>query len=199
MENSNNKNKIESVHRTKLNATKNLPPLEPTTIVCYRWANIDPNKEKQYKTIRWRLVNRPEADMVGVQYRLGGDPFDEDLTVYNASHWIFDKTNITKKGDVLPGLLGYEVDGMHSDRTNQGYSIQKLFETPVTSRAAADMLCHGTIYHTLKSFVFASGSMQWSWGLDDFNVYQKVRSSRLNRNVHIITWNLLKAAGIQPK
>ena len=80
----------------------------------------------------------------------------------------------------------------------RGALCKKDFETPVVTRTNNTIACHGTIYHTSKSFVFASGTMQWSWGLDDFNVYQKVRSSRLNHNVHIMTWNLLNAAGMQP-
>jgi len=38
--------------------------------------------------------------------------------------------------------------------------------------------------------VFATGSMQWSWGLDDYNS-PNLRTSRLNKNAEIITKNIL--------
>ncbi|WP_291871173.1 N,N-dimethylformamidase beta subunit family domain-containing protein [Maribacter sp.] len=48
-----------------------------------------------------------------------------------------------------------------------------------------------TIYSTKNNAkVFASGTMQWSWGLDDFNA-PNLRSSRLNKDAQIITKNIL--------
>ena len=38
--------------------------------------------------------------------------------------------------------------------------------------------------------VFATGTMQWSWGLDDYNV-PELRSSRLNSAAMQITRNVL--------
>ena len=121
-----NSTKIPSTCKTNPNVTKNLPPLEPNAVACFRWPGRDPIKT-QCKTMLWRLVKRPEANMVGIEHELGGDPFDEDLIACNASHWLFNNTNITKKGDVLPGLLGYEVDGIRSDKTTQGCTMQKGF------------------------------------------------------------------------
>lgn len=51
---------------------------------------------------------------------------------------------------------------------------------------------HMTIYEAKSGAqVFATGSMQWSWGLDDFNTPQ-LRPKRSLRSVEIITRNLLE-------
>lgn len=48
-----------------------------------------------------------------------------------------------------------------------------------------------TIYSTKKNAkVYASGTMQWSWGLDDYNA-PRLRKSRKNSNAEIITKNIL--------
>ena len=62
-------------------------------------------------TVEWREdpVSLPEDALIGVGYKL--DPVDGDIVVKNASHWIFDNTGL-QSGSVLPGLLGYEVDGI---------------------------------------------------------------------------------------
>ena len=47
-----------------------------------------------------------------------------------------------------------------------------------------------TIYTTPNgTIVFATGSIQWSWGLDDFN--GEARGSRLNAQAQQITRNVL--------
>ena len=75
---------------------------EPRTVVCYR--RKDPDKSK-YMTTKFRQI-RPEALMVGLEYVFPlGDPFDSDMIVYDASHWMFNGTGLVK-GDKIPGLLG---------------------------------------------------------------------------------------------
>ncbi len=50
---------------------------------------------------------------------------------------------------------------------------------------------HMTLYETKNGAkVFASGSMQWAWGLDDYNAPQ-LRTSRKQEVAEIITKNLL--------
>lgn len=173
---------------------------EPTSIVCYRWPKQDPVKD-HLRTTKFRQI-RPEADMVGVQYILNGDPFDVDLVVASnaSSHWSFQDTGVSD-GSLLPGLLGYEVDGIRSPSLNIGNStvpVKPLFETPVVNRLKKTLLCHGVIYTAPSGAnVFSPGTMMWSWGLDDFNVRQKLRTSRLNSVVEIMTKNILRAAGVR--
>ncbi|KAL3827675.1 hypothetical protein ACHAXA_000548 [Cyclostephanos tholiformis] len=164
---------------------------EPRIMVCYRRMRKEPIKN-HLRTLKWREVGRPESDMIGVAYI--GDPFDADLVVANSSHWVFNGTGLSN-GDVLPGLLGYEVDGI--DRKSK-ISIDVLFETTLV-RNNETFLCHGTIYTASSgAHVFSPGTMQWSWGLDDYGVMQNLRSSRLSRIVEVVTWNVFIAAGIHP-
>ena len=54
---------------------------------------------------------------------------------------------------------------------------------------------HMTLYETKKGAnVFATGSMQWSWGLDDYNV-PELRSSRTSEAAETITHNVLRVFG----
>ena len=176
---------------------------EPRTVVCYRRTKQDPDKS-QYSSVKFRLV-RPEALMVGVEYIFPlGDPFDEDLIVANHSHWLYRGTGV-KKGDKIPGMLGYEVDRIREEvlRPMKGNSeepitsISKIFETPLINRKNETIISHGAMYQAKSGAnVFGSGTMQWSWGLDDYGVQQGLRASRLSSVIEVMTWNLLEAAGI---
>ncbi len=44
--------------------------------------------------------------------------------------------------------------------------------------------------------VFATGTIQWSWGLDDYNV-PELRNSRLNKDAEIITENVFELMGVK--
>lgn len=105
-------------------------------------------------------VARPENAMIGVMYH--GDPVNGDIVVYDPSHWIFTGTGVVK-GTRFTGLLGYETDSIF----NNGYSpvgLRKLTESPDNFGFS-----HSTIFTSSSgSSTFATGSMQWSWGLDDY-------------------------------
>ena len=177
---------------------------EPRTIVCFRRQKRDPIKDK-YRTTKWRDV-RPEALLVGVEYVFPlGDPFDEDIIVSDHEHWLFNGTGL-KSGDKIPGILGYEVDRIANikpmDENTEGNipieSITKIFETPLLNRRNQTILAQSGFYTaTSGANVFGAGTMQWSWGLDDFGVQQGLRTSRLSEVIKIMTWNLLNAAGIR--
>lgn len=62
---------------------------------------------------------------------------------------------------------------------------------------AADFDSHMTLYkHSSGSQVFATGSMQWAWGLDDYNA-PKLRKSCKTEQVSRITKNILKEFGAE--
>ena len=176
---------------------------EPRTVVCYRRPKQDPDKS-QYASVKFRS-SRPEALLVGVEYIFPlGDPFDEDMIVADDSHWIYRDTGV-KKGDKIPGMLGYEVDRIRKEalRPKKGNteeaitSISTIFETPLINRKNQTIVSHGAIYNASSgASVFGSGTMQWSWGLDDYGVEQGLRTSRLSNVIEKMTWNFLKAAGI---
>jgi hypothetical protein len=100
------------------------------------------------------------------------DPVDADIVVSNASHWVFAGTGL-KNGDALRGLLGYEVDAIYGGGPP---TLERLAHSPFVDQGDpargtprtryADM----TIYTAASgALVFATGSIQWSWGLDGYN------------------------------
>jgi hypothetical protein len=171
------------------------------TVVAYKdLANLDPldndgDPTNNYLiTTKWRdaPVNRSEDSMIGVMYET--DPVDVDLVITNAAHWVCAGTGL-QNGDHLQGLVGYEVDHIS---TNSPVGIQGIAHSPYIYSGAtryADM----TVYTAASgATVFATGSMQWSWGLDDFNS-SDLRPSRLNTAAQQMTRNVLaRFVGAQP-
>jgi hypothetical protein len=139
------------------------------TIICYKNQNSDPMgrsediSKRRLTTVMFRShpVDRPEDTLVGVMYET--DPVQSDIVISDASSWIFEGTGL-KNGDHLPGLLGYEVDRT-SDHTPSG--THRLAHSPYPFRGStrySDMVLYTT---PSGSIVFASGTLQWSWGLFD--------------------------------
>jgi hypothetical protein len=143
----------------------------------------------RFITVRWHSepVTRPEDRLVGMHYVL--DPVDGDIVISNASHWVFESTGL-QNGSRLTGLLGYEVDGVSSSPP-PGTEILATSTAVDLGDPKHTASSNMTIYSTANgSLVFATGSMQWSWGLDDFNV-PVLRTSRLNTAAVQITRNVL--------
>jgi hypothetical protein len=109
-------------------------------------------------------------------------PVDSDYVIDDAEPWVLANTGLSK-GASLPGIAGYEVDGL-SDASPAG--------TGVVARMPAGQAPGAvTLYRAASgALVFASGSMQWSWGLDDFQA-PHLRKSVLNPAVRQITRNIL--------
>jgi hypothetical protein len=141
-------------------------------------------------------VNRPEQDLLGVQYVL--QPVDADIVISNASHPVFARTGLGN-GSRLVGLLGYEVDMRFGGWGNVVQLASSPFMTlPNGSQSGTS---HMTIYTAGSGAqVFATGSIQWSWGLDDFNGPSQggLRSARLSAAAQQITGNVLERFGATP-
>jgi hypothetical protein len=146
------------------------------TIVGYKEAagDLDPlaidrqPQNNQLITGRWRdrPTARPEERLVGVMY--AADPVDSDIIVGNADHWVFASTGL-RNGDALRGLLGYEVDAIYGGGPA---TLERLAHSPFVDpgKAGAIRYADMTIYAAPGgALVFAAGSIQWSWGLDDYN------------------------------
>ena len=138
-------------------------------------------------TTRWRdrTVGSPEDALIGVMYETF--QVNSDIVIdESAPDWLLEKTGL-KKGDKLPGLLGYEVDRMFG---NAPKNIVRVAHSPYPYGGGtryADM----TVYTADSGAkVFATGSMQWAWGLDDYNAPQ-LRSPVLNPGAQQITRNVL--------
>ena len=145
-------------------------------IVGYKEAagNLDPlaldgrPQNDRLITGRWRdrPVSRPEERLVGVMY--AADPVDADIIVERGGSLGVRRAGL-RNGDALRGLLGYEVDAMYGGGPP---AIERLAHSPFVDQGAQGKVRYAdmTIYTADSgALVFATGSMQWSWGLDGYN------------------------------
>ena len=144
----------------------------------------DPTND-QYITTYWRNNNTkpPEDALIGVAYI--EDPINTDIVISDVSSWIFQSTGLSANSH-LTGLLGYEVDGMLG---NAPSTLQILGSSPLQSGLVSSM----TLYTAHSGAqVFATGSVQWAWGLDDDYFSPALRPSVLNPAAQQMTKNILK-------
>jgi len=136
-------------------------------------------------------VARPENNLMGVMFH--GDQANADIVVSNASSWVYMGTGVVK-GTAFVGMLGYEDDTLF-DNQNTPAGLQVVAESP----DPYGLSYMGTHVAASGAVIFATGSMQWNWGLDDYNVPQS-KSSRLNIAAQQTTRNILArfAAGRVP-
>ncbi|MFN7928863.1 MAG: DUF6605 domain-containing protein [Blastocatellia bacterium] len=145
------------------------------TVVCYKDNLIDPvakqTATKHLTTVSWRdePVNRPECELIGIQYDEAMFPAAGNVVVANDTHWVFQDTGL-RNGDRFINLLnGREVDRIYTKVPN----TEILCASPVQVQGLsydANRLTHVTLYTWPSSgaLVFASGTMYWSLVLDDF-------------------------------
>lgn len=173
------------------------------TIVAYKAAALDDDPlardadptNDRLVTTTWRdpPVSRPEASMIGQMYVYDG--IEVDLVVYDASSWVFAGSGL-KAGDRIKGLMGYEVDQIAESSPP---NVIRLARSPFTRRNGLTNWADTTLYEAPSgAIVFAAGTIQWSWGLDDHNVPDS-RPSRRATAVDRITRNILdRFRGVLP-
>jgi hypothetical protein len=162
----------------------------------------DPSNDFLVTTL-WRSkpVNRPEEALMGVMYETF--QVNADIVINNtAPEWLIAGTQLDQDNNTalvhsdrktppkeiqLTGLLGYEVDRMFR---NYPKNTIRLAHSPYKYKGKtrySDM----TMYTADSgAMVFATGSIQWSWGLDDYNA-PKLRPSVLSPDAQAITRNIL--------
>lgn len=173
------------------------------TMVAYKEAaqSMDPlaldadSSNDKYITTRFRdlqpifgvndTVAQPENALVGLMYH--GDPFNGDIVVSDWTSWIYNDSGVGN-GTVLQGLLGYETDAV----SDNGYSPPQL-RVVANSPDPWGGSQMATYTATSGSTVFATGSMQWNWGLDNFS-YRNLESDAAKQ----ITRNVLARFAVPP-
>ena len=147
-------------------------------ITCYKSARLDPiaSSQPELTTCRWRErpVNDPEAPLVGQMYgHIVRRPGDWVAT--QTDHWLYEGTGM-REGDHLVNLVGQEYDSYFADLGNPGTVI--LARSPIdaviepaqwSDRYASPPIHNATMYTASSgATVFAAGTFQWSWALDQF-------------------------------
>jgi SAM-dependent methyltransferase len=138
------------------------------TMVEYRKPQRDPEPDGSLKTVRFRelVPPRPECELLGIQYQDGLDtpgmpPRDYELVESSLSDPWMEGTGFEHPAS-LPGLVGYEWDGLQEGAIPAGATVFFHHDDEVSN---ADVVRHPT---AAGGLVFASGSLQFSWGLDDW-------------------------------
>lgn len=125
-------------------------------------------------TTQWRVPRpgymrpKPEDALLGVMYAFSF--VDDDIVIAEPGHWAFSGVTTGR----MPGLIGYEADRMYGNappgtvrlahspvrRTGGDYDCE-----PAAGNCASDM----TVYTAPSGArVFATGTIDFLWGLDDF-------------------------------
>ncbi len=142
-------------------------------MVCYKDKTLDPLASTQpaLATVKWRdpLVNRPEDALIGQEFEGWFYPPYPGLVVQNTGAWPYYQTGL-HDGDVIPGVVGYEYDGVQHDATTP-QDLQILATTPVTNYNGTKGTANVTLYKAASGAqVFSAGSIVWSWGLMDDDI-----------------------------
>jgi hypothetical protein len=144
------------------------------TIVCYKADALtkDPfaHGPKSYlTTTNWRSfpVNRPEAELVGAMSKGGYYGIAADIVVSDVANFVFQGTGL-QNGDHLQGLLGYEADTSYPEFAPVGTVViaHSPFKASDGFAGFSDMVFYPA---SSGATVLDTGSMQWSWGVDDYN------------------------------
>jgi hypothetical protein len=157
-------------------------------------------------TYRWRDPpnNRPENSMIGVMY-IGDNVYDPfggfNYIVSNSTNPYFRNTGATN-GTSFGQVVGFEWDGVVPNGAAPA-GLVVLATSPVNAIVVADGLPAGTnttvsnsVRYTAPSGakVFATGSIQWIWSLDDFGV----NPTRANQAARQFAVNILADMGARP-
>ncbi|MGH8080274.1 MAG: N,N-dimethylformamidase beta subunit family domain-containing protein, partial [Lysobacter sp.] len=157
----------------------------------------------------------PEHRLLGVSFRThldlpantAGTPtgrptdyYSADFVVDDAGTWVTQDTGL-QQGSRVRALMGYEVDSLPENVVEQRPGI-KIVGASLTQSTENITTAHTTT-HDVDSgaTVFASGSIQWSWGVDNYNpdplVYPDANGSPIdtqleNAQAKQITRNVLE-------
>lgn len=165
------------------------------TLVEYKNKALDPEPLENLKTDEFRLLNpsRPECQLMGIQYNesnwaITGAAFYRDFAINNVSisdPW-FLGTGFAP-GDTLGLSVGYEWDSLSPGCNAPLARVFFQYEGGSPSETA-----HTTRYVAPSGArVFASGSMNWTWLLDDWFRTADPSGHKLDKRVQQFTRNVL--------
>jgi hypothetical protein len=170
-------------------------------MVCYK----DPAaKDPVAPTYLWRGPenNRPENALLGVMYVGDNDTNPAyNWVVVNSNDPYYANTGV-KEGTVLPAIVGYEWDAIVNNGATPA-GLVMLSSSPTVPTTIAPGLPAGTsssisnaARYTAASGakVFATGSIEFSWGVDSDGVFPAASDVRVKQ----FTVNVLSSLGARP-
>ena len=159
------------------------------TLLTYKDASdpIAQTANAYQQTTHWSTpgLDLSQVTFLGVQQRSSG--VDADLVVDDDASWVLAGTGL-RQGDRLPGLLGEAVDAAPATLP-AGYTriMHSPFSAAELAQGYADMV---TFAAPSGAWTFSAGTLQLSWGLDDY-VQRFLPTSRLSPAAQQLTRNVL--------
>jgi len=139
-------------------------------------------------TTNWREapVNEPENAVMGVMFE--DQTLNEQsypFVVENASNWVYAGTGFVN-GSSVPGIVGYEYDKVFTNGfTPSGITV--LGNSPLVGYSGENTVSNATLYTASSGArVFASGTIEWSWGLANIQ-----GNTAANTGIQKMTSNIL--------
>ena len=138
-------------------------------------ANIAPGPDPMWNvdntvvTTNWRAapVSLPENGLIGVMFEDENQTDQQPYVVSDASSWVFAGTGFVN-GSSVPGIVGYEYDKVYSNGASPA-GLSVLSNSPVTGQSAGASFSNSSVYTAASGArVFAAGTIEWSWGLDNY-------------------------------
>jgi hypothetical protein len=139
------------------------------TVVEYRRHTRDPEPDGALKTVRFRDLApaRPECELLGIQYQEGMTGSGEPPRHYELApsalgdRWL-EGTGF-EAGAQLHGLVGYEWDALQRGCRPPGEpTVFFHYDNPLSNADCVRYVAPS------GAVVFATGTIQFSWGLDDW-------------------------------
>lgn len=143
------------------------------TIVAYK-SLYDPNPVRVEKTAMFREVGGRECELIGIQFQ-GGSEYSWGIGDYAVTAAAIDDPWFADTGfapgDSIRGIVSVEADTIpvgESSVSSCGHAITVLFHREMGGVFMGN--ADATRYTAPNgAVVFASGSLQFAWGLDDFS------------------------------
>ena len=151
-------------------------------------------------TVHFRHLHprRPEVSLVGMMIAAEDAETDFVPVPERRDHWVFRGSGIAVGTTrAIGGLGGYEVDRTFADDSLFGRwsppGLTVLARAPATGANGLPTVTETTVYKARSgAIVFSTGTMQWSWGLDDWGA-SALHPRRRHADVERITRNVLEA------
>ncbi|MBR8833093.1 MAG: DUF4082 domain-containing protein [Stigonema ocellatum SAG 48.90 = DSM 106950] len=177
-------------------------------MVCYKDAATSSEPTNKFRST---LNNRPESGLLGVMYIADQDNVygGFDFVVKNANDPYYAYTGL-KDGDRLTTLVGFEWDTVNPKASPSGLVVLGMSQYPgndlgQATNTAIDLdgfpsssnpRISNAVRYTAPSGakVFATGSIQWVWGLDS----DGVNPPREDNSAKQIAVNVLASMGAKP-
>ncbi|MCC5637261.1 DUF4082 domain-containing protein [Nostoc sp. CHAB 5844] len=171
-------------------------------MACYK-DNWDQDSVAPTNKFRSPQNNKPENALLGVMYTGDRDSVyaGYDFVVTNSTDPYYAHTGL-EDGDSIPLLVGFEWDAVINNGASPN-GLVVLSQSPVDPQNIDTDVPPGTDYQISNAVryttangakVFATGSIQWAWGLDSDSVITPREDIRAQQ----ITVNILKDMGAIP-